>query len=185
MWKCYVNVHCYENINHFAWFSLTCLTGCSDPLGNYTHIRGASGTPRGHPFYQQLLQHYWDGLTLQAEVIWLHVQSLKCHRHVSCSAVCKAVHVIVAIIIICSAPLGPRNAPNTVKSCLQKPLPSLRGKKFGNCFPVHNHPTPEQSRDEVCIQLKLEGGIKKLAHNYLIWASVKTLGRTWLVPGNL
>lgn len=105
---------------------------------------------------------------MQAEWICLNAQCLKHHRHKSCSRVFKAAHVITAIIIICSAPFGPRNAPNTVKSCLQKPLPSLQGKKFGNCFPLHNNSTPEQIRDEVCIQLKLEGGIKQLTHNYLI-----------------
>lgn len=89
------------------------------------------------------------------------------------------------MVVICSAPLGPRDPPNTVKNCLQKPLPSLPGKKFGSCFPVHNNPTPEQSRAEVCIQFKLEEGIKQLAHNYQIGASIGILGRTLLVPGNL
>lgn len=176
---------CIENVNCFTQFSLTGLTGCSDPYGSYSHIRGASISPRGHHFHQQLLQQDRGGLTLQAEWICLNAQCLKRHRHKSCSRVCKAVHVIAAIIIICSVPFGPRNAPNTVKSCLQKPLPSLLGKKFGNCFPLHNNSTPEQRRDEVCIQLKLEGGIKQLTHNYLIWARFKTLGRTQPVPGNL
>lgn len=178
-------MHCYENILHFAWFPFTHLTGCSDLYGIYSHIRGASGSPRGDHFYSSLLQQDRGGWTLQAEWICLNAQCLKCHRHKSCSRVFKAVHVITAIIIICSAPFGPRNAPNTVKSCLQKPLPSLQGKKFGNCFPLHNNSTPEQRRVEVCIQLKLEGGIKQLTHNYLIWARIKTLERTQPVPGNL
>lgn len=164
---------------------MTCLTGCSDPCESNSHIRGASGSPRGHHFYQQLLQQDRGGLTSQAEWICSNAQCLKCHRHESCSRACKAVHVIAAIVTICSAPFGPRNAPNTVKSCLQKPLPSLQGKKFGNCFPLHNNSTPEQRRDEACIQLKLEGGIKQLTHNYLIWARTKTLGSTRPVPRNL